>query len=228
MMPIVTMVIRIQHTDSLIRDLKPKSKSWFDALFSGHLHSWKTHKRLKHMLYWWIEIDPNTNRIIRQIGFDWSKRPLLKYADYELDINTDSFHNAKNVIGTDLFQDVWKLIHIRNFAELEKVHEKYLYQWKVSDQFSPPVFPIIMTNLEEPNDPQIILDVDNVFTYVDTFGYEWDHSEKVVDSVGNIYEVEYLNFGHPVGVVIPIGIIGVIDNLELASILGENVFEINK
>ncbi|MGE8301293.1 MAG: hypothetical protein ACN6OW_17050, partial [Sphingobacterium paramultivorum] len=57
---------------------------------------------------------------------------------------------------------------------------------------------------------------------VDFFGYEWSDSERLIDSKGNIYSTEYLNFGHPVGVLLPNKIDGSITNEELIHLIGNN------
>tara|TARA_B100000508_G_scaffold138562_1_gene134932 strand:- start:2260 stop:2931 length:672 start_codon:yes stop_codon:yes gene_type:complete len=218
------MVIQIEHHNNLITGLLPKPKNWIVALFSGRIHTWRMHRELQLIEYWWIELDPNTMLINRKICFDWSKKPTITNFEYDINI-PDSLETIKS-IDNMMFNDVWEVYRTRNFKKLELTHEKYLKLWGKSSSLSPPVFPILITNLETPDyDLEIVNEKEHVFQFVDIFGYEWDNSEQVVDSLGKIYDVEYLNFGHPVGVVIPSKIVGKIGQSEINDILKNENFE---
>jgi len=194
-------------------------RNWFYYLFTGKLPEYSRSKKLKRIDYWWIEIDDINNSIARKIPFDFFKYPIRGMSDVKL--NLDSIKPIKNIDGT-LFNDMWSIYDKYDFHKLEQMISKYLKNWKDPDEFDPPVFPSIIIDLKYPKDIIELETIEELVDQVDFFGYEWSDSERLIDSKGNIYSTEYLNFGHPVGVVRPDKIDGSITNEELIRLIGDN------
>ncbi|MDR0262361.1 MAG: hypothetical protein LBJ04_03970 [Sphingobacterium sp.] len=84
------------------------------------------------------------------------------------------------------------------------------------------MFPSIIIDLKYPKDIIELETIEELVDQVDFIGYEWSDSERLIDSTGTMYSTEYLNFGHPVGVVLPKKIDGSITNEELLLLIGNN------
>lgn len=97
---------------------------------------------------------------------------------------------------------MWSIYDKRDFRKLEQMISKYLKNWKRTDEFDPPVFPPIIIDLKHPKYIIELETIEELVNQVDYVGYEWSDSERLIDSKGNTYNTEYLNFGHPVSVVL--------------------------
>ncbi len=211
--------LQISYIDSLLNSTSPIKRNWIYYLFMGKLVEYKRVKKLKRVDYWWVEIDDINNSITRKIPFDVFKSPIRGLSEVELHLN--SIHPIKD-IDSELFNDMWSIYDKYNFNKLEQMISKYLNNWKSIDKFNPPVFPSIIIDLKYPKDIIELETIEELVDQVDYFGYEWSESERLIDSKGNIYSTEYLNFGHPVGVVLPNKIDGTITNEKLIHLIGNN------
>ncbi|WP_312365431.1 hypothetical protein [Sphingobacterium sp.] len=211
--------LQISHSNSLLDYNSQMTRNWFYYLFKGRIAEYNRLKKLKRIDYWWIEIDDINNSIIRQIPFDILKYPIRGLSDVKL--NLDSIKPIKN-INRALFNDIWSIYEKYDFHKLEQMISKYLKKWKSPDKFDPPIFPSIIIDLKYPKDIIELETIEELVGQVDFFGYEWSDSERLIDSKGNMYSTEYLNFGHPVGVVLPDKIDGRITKEELIQLIGDN------
>lgn len=182
-------------------------------------------KKYKDVKYWWIEINPNNGRPERELGFDAIKRPIVSgpYKDnlgFWLDTEMRFNHKQYETIDIEIFNDTWRMFNNPNFKELENTIGKYLIRWEDSKKLPSPTFPIIAIDENNPEGLVVYSTPSEIMDNSDVFGYEWDDDENinVIDSKGNIYSIEYLNFGHPVGCVIPKKIEKVITINEFKSL----------
>jgi hypothetical protein len=211
--------LQISHDNSLLDANSKFKRSWIYYFFTGKLAEYKRLKIFYRIDYWWIEIDDINNSISRKIPFNALKNPIIGLRDVKL--NLRSIKPIKD-IDTELFNDMWSMYDKRDFNELVQIHSKYLNNWKSIDKFNPPVFPSIIIDLKN---PKFIIELETIEELIhqdDYVGYEWEVSERLIDSKGNMYSTEYLNFGHPVGVVLPDKIDGSITNEELIHLIGDN------
>ncbi|WP_418360287.1 hypothetical protein [Sphingobacterium detergens] len=211
--------LQISSSNSFLDSNSQMMRNWFYYLFTGKLPEYNRLKKLKRIDYWWIEIDDINNSIIRKIPFDVFKYPMRGLSDVKL--NLDSIKPIKN-INRALFNDMWSIYDKYDFHKLEQMISKYLKKWKSPDEFDPPIFPSIIIDLKYPKDIIELETIEELVDQVDFIGYEWSDSERLIDSKGNMYSTEYLNFGHPVGVVLPDKIDGSITNEELIHLIGDN------
>ncbi|WP_426791851.1 hypothetical protein [Sphingobacterium sp. WOUb80] len=211
--------LQISYSDSLLNSTSQIKRNWIYYFFTGKLAEYKRLKKLKRVDYWWVEIDDINNSITRKIPFDVFKNPIRGLRDAELHLN--SIQPIKD-IDRELFNDMWSIYDNFNFNKLEQIISKYLKNWKSKDKFNPPVFPSIIIDLKYPKDIIELETIEELVDQVDFIGYEWSESERLIDSTGNMYSTEYLNFGHPVGVVLPNKIDGSITNEELLLLIGNN------
>jgi len=211
--------LQISSSNSLLDSNTQIKRNWFYYLFMGKLAEYKRLKKLKRIDYWWVEIDDINNSITKKIPFDVFKYPIRGLRDVELHLN--SIQPIKD-IDRELFNDMWSIYDNYNFNKLEQIISKYLKNWKSTHKFDPPLFPAIIIDLKYPKDIIELETIEELIDQVDYFGYEWSESERLIDSKGNIYSTEYLNFGHPVGVVLPNKIDGTITNEELIHLTGNN------
>lgn len=211
--------LQISYSNSLLDSNLQLKRNWIYYLFTGKLAEYNRFKKLKRVDYWWIEIDDINNSITRKIPFDVSKYPIIGLSGVKLNLN--SIKPIKD-IDRELFNDMWSIYDKRNFNKLEQMLSKYLNNWKSTDKFDPPVFPSIIIDLKYPKDIIELETIEELVNQVDFIGYEWTESERLIDSKGNMYSTEYLNFGHPVGVVVPNKIDGSITNEELIHLIGNN------
>lgn len=211
--------LQISSSNSLLDSNSQIKRNWIYYLFMGKLAEYNRLKQLKRVAYWWIEIDNINNSITRKIPFDLLKYPIIGLSDVKLNLNTIK---PIKEIDSELFNDMWNIYDKRSFHKLEQMISKYLKKWKCTDEFNPPTFPSIIIDLKYPNDIIELETIEELVNQVDFIGYEWTESERLIDSKGNMYSTEYLNFGHPVGVVLPNKIDGTITNEELIHLIGNN------
>lgn len=211
--------LQISSSNSLLDPSSQMMRNWLYYLFTGKLPEYNRLKKLKRIDYWWIEIDDLNNSIGRKIPFDAFKYPIRGLGDVKLNLN--SIQPIKD-IDSELFNDMWSIHDNCNFNKLEQMISKYLKKWKCTDEFNPPTFPAIIIDLKYPRDIIELETIEELVNQVDYIGYEWTESERLIDSKGHIYCTEYLNFGHPVGVVLPNKIDGTIMNEELIHLIGNN------
>lgn len=211
--------LQISYTNSLLDSNSQIKWNWVFYLFMGKLPEYNRLKKLKRVDHWWIEIDAINNSITRKIPFDVLKYPIIGLSDVKLNLN--SVTPLKD-IDTELFNDMWCIYDNRNFNKLKQILYKYLNKWKSTDKFDPPVFPSIIIDLKNPKDIIELETIEELVNQDDYVGYEWNESERLIDSKGNMYSTEYLNFGHPVGVVLPSKINGSITNEELIHLIGNS------
>lgn len=211
--------LEISYSNSLLDSNSQIERNWIYYLFMGKLAEYNRLKQLKRVDHWWIEIDDINNSITRMIPFNVSKYPIIGLSEVVLNLNTIK---PIKEIDRELFNDMWSIYDKRNFHKLEQMISKYLNNWKSNDKFDPPVFPSIIIDLKNPKEIIELETIEELINQVDYFGYEWTESERLIDSKGNVYSTEYLNFGHPVGVVLPSKIEGSITNEELIHLIGNN------
>ncbi|GAL87405.1 hypothetical protein MYP_4635 [Sporocytophaga myxococcoides] len=209
--------LQILHKNSLLNPDSIRPLNWVSSLFSSKLSEYKRYKKLKRVDYWWIEIDDKSMSIVRQIPFDVLRCPIMGLSDEKL--NFKSIESLKS-IDNELFNDMWSIYDKRNFKKLEQIHSKYLNNWISGDKFNPPIFPAIIIDLKYPNDIIKLETIEQLINQVDYVGYEWTDSERLIDTKGHLYKTDYLNFGHPVGVVIPYEIEKRITKEELIQLIG--------
>lgn len=211
--------LQISYSSSLLDFNSQIKGNWVLYLFMGKLAEYNRLKKLKRVDHWWIEIDAINNSITRKIPFDVLKYPIIGLSDVKLNLN--SVTPLKD-INTELFNDIWCIYDNRNFNKLKQILYKYLNKWKSTDKFDPPVFPSIIIDLKNPKNIIELETIEELVNQDDYVGYEWTESERLIDSKGYMYSTEYVNFGHPVGVVVPSKIDGSITNEELIHLIGNS------
>ncbi len=211
--------LQISYSNSLLDFNSQIKGNWVLYLFMGKLAEYNTLKKLKRVDHWWIEIDAINNSITRKIAFDVLKYPIIGLSDVKLNLNSVT---PRKDIDAELFNDMWCIYDNRNFNKLKQILYKYLNKWKSTDKFDPPVFPSIIIDLKNPKNIIELETIEELVNQDDYVGYEWNESERLIDSKGNMYSTEYVNFGHPVGVVLPSKIDGSITNEELIHLIGNS------
>ncbi len=209
------LIIKIPHCKLKIETTE---LNLINSIFRGKLNEFQEKKRIGRIQYWWIEIE-NQN-IKRKIGFDIFKKPVKNSNLYSIDINDISDYLLMEKVEMEHFNDVYNLMNISDFDSLQKVHDKYRNLWRKNESSTVPVFPILSLDIEVPDDSIEKYDeLNEIILNPDIIGYDWGESEKIIDSMGNLYVLEYLNFGYPMGVVIPKQIERKISNTELENII---------
>lgn len=217
-------IFRIEHNESMVDSKWHEPQIWVLSLLSRNISKYRLCKKIKKVKYWWIDLNSNEFTIKRKIGFDICKSPLKGLSD--LDLQIDFMNLDRNLkIDPVLFNDVWNLYEKRDSKILWQTHSKYLELWRNSENFESPQFPCILIDLKNTKDVIEIDTIDEFIIQPDYNGYEWSDSERLIDSRGNIYKADYINFGHPIGVVIPSKIERTIKNSELIEILAGNNIE---
>lgn len=220
----MTEVLQIKHSESLIDSKITKPKDWIFSFLTGNLSKYRFGIILKRVDYWWIEFDSNDFTIKRKIGFDVLKSPLTRLTNIELLIDFMSLDKNYKIDST-LFNDVWNLYDKRGFKMLKQTHSIYIELWRKPKNIEAPQFPCIIIDLNTTKEIIKVETIEQLINQPDFIGYEWTDSERLIDSKGNIYKTVYLNFGHPVGVVIPSKIERVLKNTELIDILTDDKIE---
>lgn len=224
----MTEVLKIKHTESLIDSKWTKPQNWILSFLTGNLSKYQLGKILKRIDYWWIEFDSNDFTIKRKIGFDVLKRPLTGLINIELQIDFISL-DKNYKIDPVLFNDLWNLYYKRDFKMLTQTHSKYLKFWRQPNNIEAPKFPCIIIDFKNTKEIIKVDTIEQLINQPDYIGYEWTDSERLIDSNGNVYKTDYINFGHPVGVVIPLKIERTLNNAQLSDILANNktIFKID-
>jgi len=110
-----------------------------------------------------------------------------------------------------------------DMSELERKINEYLRFWAEDGEIPAPTFPIIIFDFDKPENIDFISNVDGVVEDIDLWGYNWNVNEKLIDANGNLYCVDYINFGHPVGCVYPKEIERVIELKELKGLVSKSL-----
>ncbi len=96
-----------------------------------------------------------------------------------------------------MFDDIYRLSSLTNWNELLKTHKKYKSRWYSSELH----YPILLIDSEGYVDT--FDSYDSIKYEFEGYSYELEDQQFIVDSNGNGRKLEYWNFGHPVGIVIP-------------------------
>ena len=164
-------------------------------------------EKLDHIKYWLIEIESDTGIAQREIGFDaWNRAILFAptdrnmglWADSNMIFNTEQFPNIEN----ELFNDIFEAMEAHNMVCITDKIKKYDALWTINPTIEVPLFPILIFDLTNFNE-FIYCDSSQKLTQTNLTAYEWDPETKCIDSRGFVYTTKYLNFGHPVGCVVP-------------------------
>ncbi|GAL86347.1 hypothetical protein MYP_3576 [Sporocytophaga myxococcoides] len=195
------------------------------SFLSGQLENYYLVQRLKRVAYWWIELKEGI--IKRKVPFDILKSPITGLEKISIDLKEQDLSKYEE-IQLELFEDLLGIYSKRDFNKLVKTHNKYLESWRITIKTPAPVFPILIINPKLPSGYLLIENANRLLGDSDLTGYEWDSGDIVIDKLGRIYKVEYLNFGHPMGVVIPKSIIEGMTKKEVKEFINsENIpFEI--
>lgn len=189
------MPIFFKHDKKFHYSEKADRISWFKGLFSGEIEKYRNQRELDLTKYWIAEIENSGN--IKSVGLDYSKRPLVRTKNLLKEYpDSDSVQN----IGTELFEDIYEMVGLRDWDNLVKITSKYLGLWTKESNPNAPEFPVLL--IEENGTYMYFLNSEEL-TRIDVVQYPWDGGEYLVDRNLNQYETEYWNFGHPIGVVIP-------------------------
>ena len=178
---------------------------------------------LKYVDYWYIEVDTNSGAPQREIGFDITNRAILfAPTDKNYGLWTDSQVQIDELVKTtetsfvdkEIFNDIFESLEKYDFKIVESKINKYLTLWTKNPNIKTPELPILifderMTNIIVCNSIQQVYDSDIT-------GYEWE-SQNCIDKTGAVYSTSYINFGHPVGCVIPKEIVHVMDIAEFKT-----------
>jgi hypothetical protein len=161
---------------------------------------------LDHVKYWYIEVDKNTGTPQREIGFDITNRAILfAPTDKNYGLWTDSPATFTvtdyKAVDKNLFNDIFEALEKHDFKIIEEKITKYLKLWTDNLNIKPPQLPVLICNFDSMTDFLYCRTYEQLLN-VDVTGYEWE-GEKLIDKTGAIYTTEYINFGHPVGCVIP-------------------------
>jgi len=185
------LIVKIQNT-------KSEKYTFLNSIFSSNYNLYLQQKRRNRIKCWWIEID-NQN-INRYITFDNWNKPINISEKPEVDISSLKGEE----VHLEIFEDVYRLMNIRDMEQLRETHSKYLNSWNQRLFITPPTFPVLSIDIDNLTDAIEKYSTPNdIIMNSDLNGYEWAESERIIDSLGQLYEVEYLNFGHPMGVVVP-------------------------
>lgn len=173
---------------------------------------------LKHIKYWYVEVEKNTGAPEREIGFDITNRAILfAPTDKNYGLWTDSqvtFNSTNHeLIDNEKFNDIFEALERHDFRVIESKINKYLKLWTINPSVKTPELPILIVNLETMIDPLYCKTVRQVLNS-DVTGYEWE-GENLIDKTGAVYSTDYINFGHPVGCVVPKRIERVLELEEL-------------
>lgn len=219
-------VVQLQHHPSLIDDNHLKYKSWLGSLLIGDLEKYRSYRRKSRVAYWWVERD-EANTITRKIGFDVHKRPVSGLGHVKLVIDTVPV-NLLHQIDSTLFEDMWSMFRLRDFQKLCAMQEKYLELWKSPIGFDPPEFPCLLISIWDGSVSSEIASLEELNADPDLLGYEWETSDRLLDAQGKIYKTAYYNFGHPVGVVVPVAIERRLTEAELMDVMNGVKFVLRK
>jgi hypothetical protein len=127
----------------------------------------------------------------------------------------------EEVIEQKKFEDIWDMMQKRDMPELERKIDEYLRFWAEDGDTPAPAYPIIILDYDRPENINLISNADRVVEDIDLWGYSWGVNKRVIDSTGNLYCVDYINFGHPVGCVYPKEIERVIELEELTGLVSK-------
>ncbi|WP_107038183.1 hypothetical protein [Brumimicrobium mesophilum] len=214
------MIIRISKGEVKSENRK---LSLFQAIYKGQYSEYRKLRIKNNVEYYWVELKGDL--INRVIGFDVGKMPISKSDQLNIEFSADIIKDHE--IQLIHFNDIYHLMNIKDFNLLQKIHFKYLNYWNECEFIETPKFPIFSYNSLDITDTiDKYSTSDEVITNSDLNGYEWDEYERIFDSLGRVYEVEYLNFGHPMGVVVPKRIERVLTTEEINEILKNHDIEI--
>lgn len=161
---------------------------------------------LSHVKYWYIEVDKNTGTPQREIGFDITNRAILfapTNTNYGLWTDSPATFTWTDYTTVDLgvFNDIFEALEKHDFKIVDEKINKYLKLWTENSSIKTPEFPILICNLDSMSDILYCKTIEQVYN-VDVSGYEWE-GKIFIDRTGNVYSTNYINFGHPVGCVVP-------------------------
>jgi len=189
------LIVKVQNIKS---DSKSEKLTFLNSILSSKYNLYLLQKRKSKIKYWWIEVENQS--LNRHIAFDIWNKPIKNSEKPKID-----FSNLKGEeIYFEIFEDVYRLMNIRDIEQLRKTHSKYLETWNKKLFIDPPTFPVLSIDINDLNDTIEKYSTPNdIIMNSELSGYEWSESERIIDSIGQLYEVQYLNFGHPMGVVVP-------------------------
>ena len=201
------MIIKIKNT-------KSEKFTFLNSILSGNYNLYLQQKRRNRIKCWWVEIE--IQNINRYITFDNWNQPIDNSEKPEVDISS---LNGEEIY-LEIFEDVYRLMNIQDMEQLQKTHSKYLNSWNQKLFITPPSFPVLLIDINNLNNTiEKYLAPNDIIINSDLNGYEWTESERIIDSLGQLYEVEYLNFGHPMGVVVPKRIERTMSSSEINDII---------
>lgn len=212
------MIIKIKNT-------KSEKFTFLNSILSGNYNLYLQQKRRNRIKCWWIEI--KNQNINRYITFDNWNQPINNFEKPEVDISS---LNGEEIY-LEIFEDIYRLMNIRDMEQLQETHSKYLNSWNKKLFITPPTFPVLSIDIDNLNDTiEKYSNPNDIIMNYNLNGYEWAESERIIDSLGQLYEVEYLNFGHPMGVVVPKRIERTMSTNEVNEIIkNQNIeFKVNK
>ena len=207
------LIVKVNKEEIKVEDRK---LTLMGSIFKGLFSEYIKQLNRKKVEYYWIEI--KNDKVIRLIGFDIFKRPVKNSNKLKLEFSLDFKKNER--IELTHFDDIYKLMNVRDFELLKNTHKKYLDYWNKCEYLEPPKFPIFSYDSNNITDSIVhFQNSSDIIKDSDANGYEWNESENIIDSNRNEYEVQYLNFGHPMGVVIPKRIIRRLTENEIKEVM---------
>jgi hypothetical protein len=161
---------------------------------------------LDNVKYWYIEVDKNSGTPQREIGFDNINRAILfAPTDKNYGLWTDSPVNftwtEHTTVDKEVFNDIFEALEKHDFKIIENKIKKYQKLWTENPDIKKPELPVLICNLDSMTDFLHCKTYEQLLD-VDVMGYEWEE-QKLIDKTGAVYTTDYINFGHPVGCVIP-------------------------
>lgn len=178
---------------------------------------------LKYVDYWYIEVDTNSGAPQREIGFDITNRAILfaptdknhgLWTDSPVQIDELVKIRETSFVDKEIFNDIFESLEKYDFKIVESKINKYLTLWTRNPNIKTPELPILIFD-ERMTDIIVCNSIQQVYDS-DITGYEWE-SQNCIDKTGAVYLTSYINFGHPVGCVIPKEIVQVMDIAELKT-----------
>lgn len=187
-----------KHNSRLIPSEMRDTMTFTKALLKRKMEDCRTQRQLVNTKYWIVNRDEHGS--IKSLGLDPEKRPLPRTKDLLKDY-PDNYFIAS--ISSDLFQDIYKMLDVKDLDMLMKITSKYMGLWSKSTNPDAPVFPVLLI---DQNGRYNHFSNSAELKGHDIAHYPWDDVSYLIDRNLNEFHTEYWNFGHPTGVVIPKGI----------------------
>jgi len=128
-----------KHNSKLIPPEMRDTMTFTMALLKGKMKDYRTQRQLVDTKYWIV--NRNEHGSIKSLGLDPEKRPLPRTKDLLKDYPDNYFIVS---VSSDLFQDIYKMLGVKDWDRLMKITSKYMGLWSKSNNPDAPVFPVLL------------------------------------------------------------------------------------